>query len=94
MKVKALQAVGRYKADDVIDVVADNGFDGTGLPKSRADELLLAGAVELVDSLQYKPTDDDLSDMTVAQLKHIATQQGIDFDNSIKKADLVALLDK
>lgn len=47
--------------------------------------------VVLVEEVEV-PQDVDLNSLTVAELKDIATEKGIEFDSKIKKAELIEKL--
>lgn len=63
MKVKALQSIGKWLPQGVIEVIADAEFDklvkackaDNVLSQSRADELAGYGAVEVIESDEPKP---------------------------------------
>ena len=47
--------------------------------------------VELVEEVE-DPQDIDLNSLTIAELKDIAIEKGIEFDSKIKKAELIEKL--
>lgn len=63
MRVKALQSIGKWLPQGVIEVIADAEFDklvkagkaDNVLSQSRADELAEYGAVEVIESDEPKP---------------------------------------
>lgn len=71
-----------------------------------AESVMLVGDFPMVEQAykqagitveHYQATqksDDDLSKMTVPQLKELATAQGLEFDENIKKSDLLTLLNQ
>ncbi|SCI51267.1 HeH/LEM domain [uncultured Clostridium sp.] len=60
----------------------------TGLASSIDEKIVYT--VEDVEEPQN--TKLEYSDMTVAELKNIATEKGIEFDSKIKKAELIEKL--
>ena len=63
MRVKALQSIGKWLPQGVIEVIADAEFDklvkigkaDNVLSQSRADELAEYGAVEVIEGDELKP---------------------------------------
>lgn len=106
----AKQAVGQYNTGDKIPAITDDELqaaikDGKaieGLPKARADFLIKKGAIVEAES---EADDGDtnegntgevvkLDKLTKAELTALLDEEGIEYNESDTKAELIALFPK
>lgn len=85
-KYIAKQAVGRFKT----------GEEVTGLTEERAEFLLSVGAIEETDAVDTDEGDGDdevvkLDKLTKAELTALLDEEGIEYNESATKAELIAL---
>lgn len=104
----ALQAIGQYNTGDKIPTITDDELkaavkDGktvAGLTADRAEFLLSKGAI-VESSLEDADTDEDdinevveLDKLTKAELIALLDEDGIDYNDSDTKAELIARFPK
>lgn len=106
----ALQAIGQYSTGDKIPAITDDELqaaikDGKaieGLPKARADFLIKKGAIaeaeaDDVDTNTSEGNTDEvvkLDKLTKAELTALLDEEGIEYNESDTKAELIALFPK
>lgn len=105
----ALQAIGQFNTGDKIPAITDDELkaaikDGKtieGLPEDRAKFLLEKGAIKEIESDNASNTDEDdtgevvkLDKLTKAELTALLDEEGIEYNESDTKAELIALFPK
>lgn len=103
----ALQAIGQYNTGDQIPVITNDELEAAvkdgkaieGLPKARAEFLLSKGAIkksEAEDDTKGSEGGEvvQLDKLTKADLIDLLNEEGIEYDESNTKAELIALFPK
>lgn len=103
----ALQAIGQYNTGDQIPVVTNDELEAAvkdgksieGLPEARAEFLLSKGAIKKAEAEDDADNGDggevvQLDKLTKADLIDLLNEEGIEYDESNTKAELIALFPK
>lgn len=103
----ALQAIGQYNTGDQIPVVTNDELEAAvkdgkaieGLPKARAEFLLSKGAIKKAEAEDDTKGGEggevvQLDKLTKADLIDLLNEEGIEYDESNTKAELIALFSK
>lgn len=103
----ALQAIGQYNTGDQIPVVTNDELEAAvkdgkaieGLPKARAEFLLSKGAIKKAEAEDAADNGEggeeiQLDKLTKAELTALLDEEGIDYNESDTKAELIALFPK
>lgn len=103
----ALQAIGQYNTGDQIPVVTNDELEAAvkdgksieGLPEARAEFLLSKGAIKKAEAEDDTDNGDggevvQLDKLTKADLIDLLNEEGIEYDESNTKAELIALFPK
>lgn len=103
----ALQAIGQYNTGDQIPVVTNDELEAAvkdgkaieGLPKARAEFLLSKGAIKKAEAEDAADNGEggevvQLDKLTKADLIDLLNEEGIEYDESNTKAELIALFPK
>lgn len=103
----ALQAIGQYNTGDQIPVVTNDELEAAvkdgkaieGLPKARAEFLLSKGAIKKAEAEDDTKGGEgsevvQLDKLTKADLIDLLNEEGIEYDESNTKAELIALFPK
>lgn len=103
----ALQAIGQYNTGDQIPVVTNDELEAAvkdgksieGLLEARAEFLLSKGAIKKAEAEDDTDNGDggevvQLDKLTKADLIDLLNEEGIEYDESNTKAELIALFPK
>ncbi|MGO2507236.1 MAG: hypothetical protein ACTH7L_14145 [Psychrobacter alimentarius] len=103
----ALQAIGQYNTGDQIPVVTNDELEAAvkdgkaieGLPKARAEFLLSKGAIKKAEAEDDTDNGDggevvELEGLSNDELKALLDEEGIKYNKSDTKAELIALFPK
>lgn len=103
----ALQAIGQYNTGDQIPVVTNDELEAAvkdgkaieGLPKARAEFLLSKSAIKKAEAEDDTKGSEggevvQLDKLTKADLIDLLNEEGIEYDESNTKAELIALFPK
>ena len=105
----ALQAIGQYNTGDQIPVVTNDELEAAvkdgksieGLPEARAEFLLSKGAIKKAEAEDDTDTDNgdggevvELEGLSNDELKALLDEEGIKYNKSDTKAELIALFPK
>lgn len=103
----ALQAIGQYNTGDQIPVVTNDELEAAvkdgksieGLPEARAEFLLSKGAIKKAEAEDDADNGDggevvQLDGLSNDELKALLDEEGIKYNKSDTKAELIALFPK
>lgn len=103
----ALQAIGQYNTGDQIPVVTNDELEAAvkdgkaieGLPKARAEFLLSKGAIKKAEAEDDTDGGEggevvELEGLSNDELKALLDEEGIKYNKSDTKAELIALFPK
>lgn len=104
----AKQAIGQYNTGDKIPAITDDELQAAvkggktieGLPKARADFLIKKGAIAEAEANDGDTSEGNtgevvkLDKLTKAELTALLDEEGIEYNESDTKAELIALFPK